>query len=94
MAASLSGFWVVGSLQTDLLGNAVIALLCLLGLFGLAATWIWTMRWRSLDQASPWRFLLGPRPTGSIALSAWKWGRRAWLAWLAMLLCLFVFTLT
>lgn len=64
------------------------------GLVGVTVTWscvsmwMWSLKWRKLDQESYWRFIKGPRPREGEALSAWWWGRQTLYAWLGIMISL------
>lgn len=94
VVASLLVLWGLGQARTDLLGKSLILALCVFELLALVSTWIWAMKWRTLGLASPWRFVIGSRPSESPEISAWRWGRRAWVWWLAIVACLLLFALT
>lgn len=94
VVASLFVLWGLGQARTDFLGKSLILALCVLELLALASTWMWAMKWRTVGFASPWRFVTGPRPAEPVEASAWRWGRRAWLSWLAIIVCVLAFALT
>ncbi len=66
------------------------------GLVGLFVTWfgismwVWTAKWRKLNQENYWRFIMGPQPQEGEALSTWRWGRQTLYAWLGIMLSLLI----
>ena len=80
--------WSVGQARTGIFDKSLTVVQCFVALFGLLSTWIWTIRWRTLRfDGPPWRFVVGPRPSHPVELSAWRWGRRAWVSWFVALVC-------
>lgn len=94
VVASLFVLWGLGQARTDVLGKTLLLAVCVFELLALAFTWIWAAKWRTLGLISPWRFVTGPRPAEPAETSAWRWGRRAWLSWFAIIVCVLAFALT
>jgi hypothetical protein len=94
VVASFFVLWGLAQARTGLFGQVLLFALVVLELVALTSSWIWAMKWRTLGFASPWRFVAGPRPVEPEQVSAWTWGRRAWLAWLAIVICMLAFVLT
>lgn len=75
-------------------GGVTHLMSCFLGVTGTwfcISMWMWTLKWRKLDQESYWRFIKGPRPREGEALSAWRWGRQTLYAWLGIMISLSIF---
>jgi len=94
VTATLFVLWGLAQARADLLARSLLFVVCLLELFAVVSTWIWAMKWRHLGLISPWRFIVGSRPDDQAELSAWKWGRRAWISWLLIMVSIFGLVLT
>ena len=86
--------WNLGTLRLTTEGKIALIFAAFSTLAFFFATAIWSLKWRRLNLQNSWQFLTGPRPADAPGLAAWKWGRRTWYCWFALLLGMLAMALT